>query len=56
MNTVLYIEISSSCESKEEMSEMLRHIAELIEKGFTSGFQPTWNIKDESFNQHTPEN
>lgn len=32
---------------KEDLAETLRYIASLVDKGFTSGYYPTWHIKAE---------
>ena len=39
------IVISESAETVNDMAFTLRHIADLIEKGNTSGYSPTWAIK-----------
>lgn len=48
------IEIAEEFEDSESVAEGLRHIAELIERGFRSGYDPEWTLlgddkEDQSF-------
>jgi hypothetical protein len=45
---MITIEITEEVGSNDEVVTMLRHIANLIEQGNTSGFYPTWTINDPS--------
>jgi len=40
------IEINETVESTEEMAELLNHISELINQGYTSGIAPSWSIAE----------
>jgi hypothetical protein len=31
--------------TSDEMAELLRTIADMVEKGFTSGYYPTWDLE-----------
>lgn len=41
------IEIQEPANSVEEMASTLRHIADKLDEGYTSGYYPTWGIKRE---------
>jgi hypothetical protein len=43
---MITIEITEEVGSNDELVRMLRHIADLIEQGNTSGYNPTWTIDD----------
>ena len=45
---MITIEITEEVGSNDELVRMLRHIADLIEQGNTSGYDPTWTINDPS--------
>lgn len=45
---MITIEITEEVGSNDELVRMLIHIADLIEKGYTSGYDPTWYINDPS--------
>lgn len=47
---MLRIEITETTASVDEMAELLRQIANLIEQGYTSGNYPHWKINDETGN------
>lgn len=38
---------TAECEDAEDLPDLLRHVADLIEQGYTSGDFPTWDIEDE---------
>ena len=41
---MLRIVINEVVDSAEDMAQTLRHIADLLDKGNTSGYSPTWVI------------
>lgn len=45
---MITIEITEKVGSNNNLVIMLRHIADLIEQGNTSGYDPTWTINDPS--------
>jgi hypothetical protein len=45
------IHITKEAHTPEEMAETLKYIAKQIEEGYTSGYQPTWELKDETGRQ-----
>jgi len=46
------IEIKHECNDTKELSTLLKHIAEMIDKGETYGYKPDWNVKDISERQN----
>lgn len=40
------IDISEATESEDDMVDLLREIADLIEDGYTSGMCPSWVLKE----------
>ena len=46
------IEIKHECNDTKELSTLLKHIADMIDKGETYGYKPDWNIKDISERQN----
>ena len=47
---MLRIVINEVVDSAEDMAQTLRHIADLLDKGNTSGYSPTWVIDELSSN------
>jgi len=43
---MIKIEISEQLSSKSELPDLLRYIAEQIDKGYTSSYNPTWKITE----------
>lgn len=39
------IEITEEVASTYDMVDLLKHIASLVEQGYTSGYYPHWNLK-----------
>jgi hypothetical protein len=48
---MISINITEEKNTPEEMAETLRHIANQIEQGYTSGYYPTWELKDKTDRQ-----
>lgn len=48
---MISINITEEKNTPEEMVETLRHIANQIEQGYTSGYYPTWELKDKTDRQ-----
>ncbi len=48
---MIKINITEEKNTPEEMAETLRFIANQIEEGYTSGYYPTWELKDETDRQ-----
>lgn len=44
-NTTKTIIINEEVETTTEMVNLLRHISNQIEEGYTSGYYPTWRIE-----------
>jgi hypothetical protein len=44
---MVYIKIITSTDDEQEMAELLKEIARLIETGCSSGYHPTWNLEIE---------
>jgi hypothetical protein len=44
---MITIEISEKVENTNDMVDLLRSIANLVEEGYTSGFSPDWNLSGE---------
>ena len=42
------ISIPETTDSPENMAELLRSIATMIDEGYTSGYYPHWKIESES--------
>jgi hypothetical protein len=40
------ITIPETADDATEMAERLRHIADLLEQDFTSGYHPAWSLDD----------
>ena len=40
------IEIYDEADSEDEMADLLRHIADMVEDGYTSGYYPGWVMRD----------
>ena len=45
-NTYFEIEISETTKKDYDMADLLRHIAGMIDEGYTSGYDPTWNLRE----------
>jgi len=41
------IGINWQTETSEEMADLLRHIAGMIEGGYTSGYYPHWELEEQ---------
>ncbi len=46
------ISIKHECNDTKELSVLLRHIADMIDKGETYGYKPDWNVIDISDRQN----
>jgi hypothetical protein len=44
---MVQIHVSTSTNTKEELADLLRHIASQIDEGYTSGYTPHWTITGE---------
>jgi hypothetical protein len=47
MNGVTIV-IYSTATDADAMASLLKHIAVLIEEGYTSGFHPAWRLEDDN--------
>ena len=45
---MITIDISQEAHSSGEAADLLRHIAEQLDRGYTSGYYPTWSIEGEA--------
>ena len=44
MNIQISLELDPDTTHDFEIAEAVRNIADLIDRGFTSGYDPTWNM------------
>ena len=38
---------TARADDEADLPELLRHVAGMIEEGYTSGYQPTWDVSEE---------
>lgn len=41
------IVIHESVESNEDLADLLRRLADMVEEGYTSGYYPAWEIEED---------
>lgn len=41
------IAIYETVDSEQALADLLRHIASLVEQGYTSGYYPGWELQEE---------
>lgn len=44
---MITIDITEETKRYSDMADLLRHIADLIERGYTSGYHPSWDLSGE---------